>query len=199
MFSETGYCFQPFGYAGGLYDRRTGLERFGVRDYDPGTGRWIEPDSILFAGGGTNLYAYADNDPVNYIDVTGLWTFQMGLSGSFSKWDFSGTGFVGFAVDGYGNITVIYGGGAGLGVGVGVSGGVFAGVSNAKTVCRLRGPFYNLSGGLGAASDAAGDVFYGKSSGQNVAGGTLTLGAGLGETSFAGRTYTRVGPIGYLW
>ena len=47
-------------------------------------------------------------------------------------WDFSGTGFVGFAVDGYGNITVIYGGGAGLGVGVGVSGGVFAGVSNEK-------------------------------------------------------------------
>ena len=94
---------------------------------------------------------------------------------------------------------MIYGGGAGLGVGVGVSGGVFAGVSNAKTVCGLAYSFVNLSGGLGAAADAAGDVFYGKSSGQNVVGGTLTLGTGLGETSFIGRTYTRVGPIGHLW
>ena len=74
MFSETGYCFQPFGYAGGLYDRRTGLERFGVRDDDPATGRWIEPDPILFAGGGTNLYAYADDDPVDEVDPSGLLT-----------------------------------------------------------------------------------------------------------------------------
>ena len=57
---------------GGLYDRRTGLERFGVRDYDPGTGRWIEPDPILFAGGGTNLYAYVGNNPISYTDLLGL-------------------------------------------------------------------------------------------------------------------------------
>jgi RHS repeat-associated protein len=31
---------QPFGFAGGLYDRDTGLVRFGARDYDPSTGRW---------------------------------------------------------------------------------------------------------------------------------------------------------------
>ena len=72
VMGDTDPGFQPFGYAGGLDDRRTGLERFGVRDYDPGTGRWIEPDPILFAGG-ANLYAYADNDPINFIDPSGLY------------------------------------------------------------------------------------------------------------------------------
>ncbi len=31
--------FQPFGFAGGLYDPHTGLVRFGARDYDAYTGR----------------------------------------------------------------------------------------------------------------------------------------------------------------
>ncbi|MBK8185392.1 MAG: RHS repeat-associated core domain-containing protein [Candidatus Competibacteraceae bacterium] len=57
--------FQPFGYAGGLYDKDTGLTRFGARDYDPKTGRWTAKDPILFAGGDTNLFAYVNNDPVN--------------------------------------------------------------------------------------------------------------------------------------
>lgn len=38
--------FQPFGFAGGLYDRDTGLVRFGARDYDPQTGRWTNKDPL---------------------------------------------------------------------------------------------------------------------------------------------------------
>ncbi|MBU1188529.1 MAG: hypothetical protein KKC01_05810 [Gammaproteobacteria bacterium] len=64
--------FQPFGFAGGLYDHDTGLVRFGARDYDPETGRWTAKDPIRFAGGDTNLYAYVLNDPVNLIDPLGL-------------------------------------------------------------------------------------------------------------------------------
>jgi RHS repeat-associated protein len=63
--------FQPFGFAGGLYDRDTGLVRFGVRDYDAATGRWTAKDA-LGIGGGSNLYAYVGNDPVNAIDPAGL-------------------------------------------------------------------------------------------------------------------------------
>jgi RHS repeat-associated protein len=63
--------FQPFGYKGGLYDAETGLVRLGARDYDPATGRWVTPDRTLFAGGATNLYAFASSDPVNYTDFTG--------------------------------------------------------------------------------------------------------------------------------
>ncbi|MDB5309938.1 MAG: repeat protein [Gemmataceae bacterium] len=69
---DTSPGFQPFGYGGGLYDPATGLVRFGARDYDPETGRWTAPEPLGFAGGDTNLYAYAANDPVNGRDVNGL-------------------------------------------------------------------------------------------------------------------------------
>ncbi|WP_374077024.1 RHS repeat domain-containing protein [Bdellovibrio bacteriovorus] len=61
----------PFGFAGGLYDRDTGLIRFGMRDYDPETGRWTSKDPILFGGGDTNLFGYAANDPINKFDPEG--------------------------------------------------------------------------------------------------------------------------------
>lgn len=69
---DTRPGFQPFGFAGGLYDGHTGLTRFGARDYDPSTGRWTTTDPILFAGGQQNFYAYAANDPVNRRDPDGL-------------------------------------------------------------------------------------------------------------------------------
>ncbi len=65
--------FQPFGFAGGLYDGDTGLVRFGARDYDPYTGRWTAKDPILFEGGDTNLYGYVLNDPINFVDPKGLY------------------------------------------------------------------------------------------------------------------------------
>ena len=37
---DTSPGFQPFGFAGGLYDTDTTLVRFGARDNDPETGRW---------------------------------------------------------------------------------------------------------------------------------------------------------------
>lgn len=67
--SNPGYI--PFGFAGGLYDKDTKLVRFGARDYDPETGRWLSKDPILFEGGDANLYGYVINDPVNKIDPTG--------------------------------------------------------------------------------------------------------------------------------
>jgi RHS repeat-associated protein len=75
VLADSNPGFQPFGFAGGLYDRDTGLVRFGARDYDPSVGRWTAKDSIGFEGGDSNLYAYCTNDPVNFIDSTGLdWT-----------------------------------------------------------------------------------------------------------------------------
>ncbi|TGG89401.1 hypothetical protein E4656_19895 [Natronospirillum operosum] len=67
---DTNPGFQPFGYAGGIYDRDTGLVRFGARDYDPVVGRWTTKDPIRF-NGGLNHYAYVSNNPINFIDVTG--------------------------------------------------------------------------------------------------------------------------------
>ncbi|MBL0122657.1 MAG: hypothetical protein IPP88_07950 [Betaproteobacteria bacterium] len=70
--TDTSPGFQPFGFAGGMYDKDTKLVRFGARDYDAETGRWTAKDPITFAGRDTNLYAYVRGDPVNAVDVDGL-------------------------------------------------------------------------------------------------------------------------------
>ncbi len=71
LITPTPAPFQPFGFAGGLVDYDTGLVRFGARDYDPVAGRWTSKDPIRFAGGDTNLFGYAVQDPVNSIDSSG--------------------------------------------------------------------------------------------------------------------------------
>ncbi len=71
--------FQPFWFAGGIWDGEapgalhpgTRLLRFGVRDLDPVTGRWMSKDPVRFSTVGTNLYAYAPGDPINWLDRTG--------------------------------------------------------------------------------------------------------------------------------
>jgi RHS repeat-associated protein len=70
--SGSGLDWLPFGFAGGMADPDTGLVRFGARDYDPMVGRWTAKDPSLFVGG-ANLYAYALNDPVNFVDPFGRW------------------------------------------------------------------------------------------------------------------------------
>ena len=118
---DTNPGFQPFGFAGGLYDPQTGLVRFGARDYDPETGRWTSKDPVGFSGGDANLYGYVVNDPTNLSDSSGLWAgiddaiFALGgglvglagqavgdlLSGSLSGWeDYTGS-FVGGAAGGW--------------------------------------------------------------------------------------------------
>lgn len=82
--------FQPFGFAGGFYDNSTGLVHFGAREYDPNTGRWLSKDPSRWDGG-LNFYAYAENDPVNFVDPTGripVW----GGEGSSSGGVFGGGG-----------------------------------------------------------------------------------------------------------
>jgi RHS repeat-associated protein len=70
--NDTSPAFQPFGFAGGMYDQHTKLTRFGARDYDAESGRWTVKDPIRFGGGDTNLFGYVFNDPISLIDPTGL-------------------------------------------------------------------------------------------------------------------------------
>ncbi|MCF6324308.1 MAG: putative Ig domain-containing protein [Gammaproteobacteria bacterium] len=69
---DTNSGFQPFGFAGGIYDQHTQLTRFGARDYDAETGRWTAKDPIRFDGGDPNLYGYVFSDPLNWVDPDGL-------------------------------------------------------------------------------------------------------------------------------
>jgi RHS repeat-associated protein len=66
----SGFARLPFGFAGGIHDDATKLVRFGAREYDARTGRWLSKDEARF-GGGENFYEYAGGDPVNSVDLDG--------------------------------------------------------------------------------------------------------------------------------
>jgi RHS repeat-associated protein len=68
----TELCFQPFGFAGGIWEPATGLVRFGARDYDPMARRWVSKDPIRFDGGQENIYVYVRDEPINGNDQYGL-------------------------------------------------------------------------------------------------------------------------------
>jgi RHS repeat-associated protein len=85
VLSDSNPGFQPFGFAGGLYDPATKLIRFGVRDYDPEVGRWVQKDPLLFLGGDANLYSYVRNDPVNFVDFTGHFRYSADFRKHYRK------------------------------------------------------------------------------------------------------------------
>jgi RHS repeat-associated protein len=67
-------------YAGQYFDSETGLHYNWHRYYDPKIGRYITSDPIGLAGG-LNTYTYAYNNPLRYIDPTGLLGFCSGVFG----------------------------------------------------------------------------------------------------------------------
>ncbi len=86
IIQDTNPGFQPFGFAGGLYDQHTKLTHFGAREYSAEIGRWILKDQILFWGRDSNIYLYVMNDPTNLRDSNGLsFPLEHGLSTFFNE------------------------------------------------------------------------------------------------------------------
>ncbi len=71
VLTDTNAGFQPFGFAGGIYDADTHFVRFGARDYDAILGRWTAKDPIGFNGRDVNMFRYVGGDPVGRIDPGG--------------------------------------------------------------------------------------------------------------------------------
>ena len=70
-FGEGESGLSPWGFAGKRRDPESGLINFGYRYYIPALGRFLTPDPSGFADG-SNLYAYARNNPLSLIDHFGL-------------------------------------------------------------------------------------------------------------------------------
>ena len=66
----------PFRYRGYYYDSETKLYYLNNRYYNPEFGRFISSDNMIIQSTklvGNNLYQYAYNNPINYLDSNGCW------------------------------------------------------------------------------------------------------------------------------
>lgn len=127
-----------------------------------------------------NLYKYAEDNPVNWVDPFGLWVGGVGIGGGVSYWIGSGSGDISYMWDGYGNRAIIlcYGSGAGFSRGAGgYLGGSSTNAWGADTVCDMAGGSWGGSIGRAGAGGGTGPAI-------TVSGGkggvNINTGGGVG-------------------
>jgi RHS repeat-associated protein len=76
----TGTATTPFGFAGEYKDADTGLIYLRARYYDPSTAQYLTKDALTAITG--QPYSYANDDPVNNSDPSGLCSINPFSSGS---------------------------------------------------------------------------------------------------------------------
>jgi RHS repeat-associated protein len=86
--SHTGNIANPYQFAGGYHDEATGLYHFGARYYNPKSGRWTQLDPT----GQSQGYVYAKDDPVNFVDLSGKFSFLDLVALANATFDYAKTG-----------------------------------------------------------------------------------------------------------
>lgn len=160
-------------YAGGIGDPNTDLIKFGVRYYDPATGRWTQQDTLNVPLDPTNAnrYAYAANNPINYTDPTGNITLEDFLSGASVG---LGLGAAGAAALGLAPASI------GLTVASGVVGAVGGYIQGGADCAALHGGIATLGGITGGSLGVASPIV-----GALADVGTLGAGLATAEASDA--------------
>ena len=194
VLEDTAPAFQPFGFAGGLFDSNTQLLRFGARDYDPSTAQWTAVDPIGYRSGSTNLYSYVSGDPVNRIDPDGLREYDgasvtLGGTAGLDLLFWGGSVSGGIIFDGNGNIGFAYGYSAGNGVGAEGDASFLVSVTKGD-IYKARGPGFATGGGLGGGLAAEGYLL--TDSKGNTTGFQGSVGLGGGATIHHHETNTGV-------
>ncbi len=72
-----------FLYNGKELQEQTGYYDYGFRQLDPALGRWHVSDAMAENYMSTSPYAYTTNDPINHIDVMGLWADGSGADNEY--------------------------------------------------------------------------------------------------------------------
>jgi len=87
--SQIASSYNPFRYRGYYYDTQTGFYYLQSRYYNPEWGRFLNADACLYSSIlGFNMFAYCDNNPVNYIDPYG----ESGVAAALAGWASSAWG-----------------------------------------------------------------------------------------------------------
>jgi RHS repeat-associated protein len=109
----------PYLFTGRRWDSVAGLYYYRFRDFSPDLGRFLQPDPLGYIDG-MNLYAYVNNNPLNWIDPWGLckgeggnpnWTWDWG---GFAKYTIVGTGLGALGGVVWGGVGALPGAGGGF-------------------------------------------------------------------------------------
>ncbi len=208
LIASAGTATTALGYDGQYMNSDTGLIYLHAREYDPATAQFLSVDPLfegtntpahatlvqyvaaaMRSASGSGWYVYANDNPLNNYDPTGLFTLGICVHGEVNFIIHIGaSGCVQGSTSG--EIGGTLAGSAGLAQGAGAGATVGPQISNASHISELSGPFANTGGQLGVGPDISLEAFGAPGACGPVVGGGFSAGAGVGVSRWVGGSYT---------